>query len=110
MRLETFNVFVVLLVVLVLVTIFGIAYVSITSKTKIRLALIEKGMDPNLARSDFWIQVGVIAAGFCLGLIIGDLLPYKLGTYGPLLGFVFAGAGLVAYNIIKNKKAKRNSS
>ena len=44
-------------------TIFGILYVFFTTRNKERLALIEKGMDPNLASSDFWIQVGIIGGG-----------------------------------------------
>ena len=94
----------VLLFVLVLLTIAGIFYLYITAKNKERLALIEKGMDPNLARSDFWIQVGIIGGGIAAGLIFGDLLPHS--TYGPLFAIFFAGAGLVAYNI--NKRRKRN--
>jgi hypothetical protein len=46
-----------LLIILILLTIFGIFYLYISSKNKERLALIEKGMDPNLANSDFWLQV-----------------------------------------------------
>jgi len=84
--------------------VFGIAYLYITSKTKERLALIEKGMDPNLARSDFWLQVGIIAGGAAFGLIAGDLMP---GKYGPLVAIFFAGAGLVLYNIIKKNKSRR---
>ena len=95
--------FFVLLIVLVLLTIFGIVYIYVTSKTKERMALIEKGMDPNLAKSDFWIQVGVIAAGAALGLIVSDLIP---GGYGPLVAILFAGAGLVIYNILCKKKTK----
>ena len=72
-------------------------------RTKERLALIEKGMDPNLAKSDFWVQVGIIGAGAAAGLIAGDLLP---GKYGPLVAFVFAGGGLVIYNIIRKNKAR----
>ena len=99
------SVFFVLLVVLVLLTIFGIMYIYITSKSKERLALIEKGMDPNLAKSDFWVQIGIIGGGAAFGLIAGDKIP---GGYGPLLAFVFAGAGLVVYNVIMRNKAKRN--
>ena len=95
--------FIVLLIILVLLTIFGIAWLYITSRTKERLALIEKGMDPNLAKSDFWVQVGIIGAGAAAGLIAGDLLP---GKYGPLVAFVFAGGGLVIYNIIRKNKAR----
>ena len=64
--------FFILLIILVLLTVFGIAYLYITSKTKERLALIEKGMDPNLAKSDFWLQIGIIAGGSAFGLIAGD--------------------------------------
>jgi hypothetical protein len=91
----------VLLIVLVLLTFFGMFYLYINSKSKERMALIEKGMDPNLARSDFWIQVGIIAAGAPLGLILGN-------SYGPLLGFMFAGIGLVIYNIYKRGKLKKS--
>jgi hypothetical protein len=97
--------FFVLLIVLILLTIFGIVYIYITSRTKERLALIEKGMDPNLAKSDFWIQVGIIGGGAALGLIAGDVIP---GKYGPLVAILFAGAGLVTYNIIRKNKARRN--
>ncbi len=94
----------VLLVVLVLLTLFGIVYIYITSKSKERLALIEKGMDPNLARSDFWVQTGIIGSGAALGLIVGDKIP---GGYGPLIAIILAGAGLVIYNILKRRE-KRN--
>ena len=92
----------VLLFVLVLLTVAGIFYLFITAKNKERLALIEKGMDPNLARSDFWIQVGIIGGGIAAGLIFGDLLPRS--TYGPLFAILFAGGGLVFYNISKRRK------
>lgn len=95
--------FFILLVILVLLTIFGIAYIYFTARTKERLALIEKGMDPNLAKSDFWLQVGIIAGGSALGLIIGDIIP---GEYGPLVAIIFAGAGLVFYNVIRKNKAR----
>jgi len=93
-----------LLIILILLTIFGIFYLYISSKNKERLALIEKGMDPNLARSDFWIQVGIIAGGSALGLIFSGIIG---STYGPLIAILFAGAGLVIYNIFRKNKAKR---
>ncbi len=98
------SVFFVLLVVLVLLTIFGIAYLYITSKSKERIALIERGMDPNLANSDFLVRVAIIAGGAALGLIAGDLMP---GKYGPLVAILFAGIALVIYNILMKNKARR---
>jgi hypothetical protein len=97
--------FFILLIILALLTVFGIAYLYITSKTKERLALIEKGMDPNLARSDFWLQVGIIAGGAAFGLVAGDLIQ---GKYGPLIAIFCAGAGLVVYHIVKKNKARSN--
>jgi hypothetical protein len=92
------------LIVLVLLTVFGIFYLYITSKNKERLALIEKGMDPNLAKGDFWIQVGIIGGGAALGLITAGVIS---STYGPLIAILFAGAGLVIYNIFRRNNAKR---
>lgn len=88
---------------LVLLTIFGIVYIYVTSKTKERLALIEKRIDPNLANSDFCLQVGIIDGGAALGLIAGDKFP---GGYSPLVAIILAGAGLVIYNISKKKKLR----
>lgn len=92
----------VLMFVLVLLSIVAVFYLYITAKNRERLALIEKGMDPNLSRSDFWPQVGIIGGGIGAGLIAGDLMPRS--TYGPLLAILFAGAGLVIYNIIRRSK------
>lgn len=95
----------ILIFVLVLLSIVAIFYLYITAKNRERLALIEKGMDPNLSRSDFWIQVGIIGGGIGAGLIVGDYLPRS--TYGPLIAILFAGAGLVIYNITRKSKMKR---
>jgi predicted MFS family arabinose efflux permease len=97
------SLFFILLIVLVLLTVFGIVYIYVTSKNKERLALIEKGMDPNLANSDFWLQVGIIAGGAALGLIVAGIIG---STYGPLVAILFSGAGLVIYNLVRKSKAK----
>jgi hypothetical protein len=97
----------ILLIVLVLLSIVAIFYLYISARSRERLALIEKGMNPNLARSDFWPQVGIIGGGAAAGLIVGDLLPHS--TYGPLFAIVFAGAGLVIYNVIRKSKMRRDS-
>ena len=99
------SVLLVLVVVLVLLSIVAIFYLYITAKNRERLALIEKGMNPNLARSDFWPQVGIIGGGIGSGLIVGDLLPNS--TYGPLFAILFAGAGLVIYNVIRRSKISK---
>ena len=92
----------VLVLVLFLLSVVAIFYLYITAKNRERMALIEKGMDPNLSRSDFLTQVGVIGGGVATGLIVGDLLPHS--TYGPLFGIMFAGAGLIGYNVWKRRR------
>ena len=96
----------VLLFVLVLLTIAAIFYLYITAKNKERMALIERGMNPNLARSDFWIQVGIIGGGIAAGLLFDSILPHS--SYGPLFAILFAGAGLIVYNISRKSKIKCN--
>lgn len=96
----------ILLIVLALLTIFGIVYIYVSAKNKERLALIEKGMDPNLASGNFWLQVGIIAGGSAFGLILDDIL--KTG-YGPLMSIFVAGAGLIIYNVLRKAKAKNKN-
>jgi hypothetical protein len=96
----------VLVIVLVLLSIVAIFYLHITAKNRERLALIAKGMDPNLSRSDFWPQVGIIGAGVCAGLMVDDFFN---GGYGPLVGILFAGAGLVIFNIVRKSKMRRDN-
>ena len=91
----------ILLVVLVLLSIVAIFYLYITAKSRERLALIEKGMNPNLSRSDFWPQVGIIAAGSSFGLMVSDFLPFRAGL---LLVFLFPGIGLVIYHMVRRSK------
>ncbi len=97
----------VLVIVLVLMSIVAIFYLYITAKNRERLALIEKGMNPNLSRSDFWPQVGIIGGGIGAGLIVGDWMPHS--TYGPLLALLFSGAGLVIYNVVRKSKMQRDN-
>ena len=67
------------------------------------MALIEKGMDPNLARGDFWLQVGIIGAGIASGLIFSGMIS---SSYGPLFAILFAGGGLVVYNIYRRRSMR----
>lgn len=91
-----------LLAILVVLTVGGIAYLYITAKNRERMALIERGMNPNLAKSDFWVQVGIIAGGIAAGLLFGDLVHTN---FGPLFALLFAGAGLVIYNVVRKRQA-----
>lgn len=96
----------VLVTVLIVLSVVALFYLYISARNRERLALIEKGMDPNLARSDFWLQVGIIAGGIAAGLMVDDLM--HLG-YGPLMGIFVAGAALVAYHMIRRSKLRRRN-
>jgi low temperature requirement protein LtrA len=95
----------ILVLVLILMSIVAIFYLYITAKNRERMALIERGMNPNLARGDFWIQVGIIGGGVAAGLMFSEIIPHS--TYGPLFAILFAGVGLVIYNIWKKRKMQR---
>ncbi|MBS1560366.1 MAG: hypothetical protein JSS89_02045 [Bacteroidetes bacterium] len=94
------------------------------SNRQIRLAMIEKGMDPSLLveRSDenpkkyASMRFGLLATGAGLGLIVGSILvnTTNLGDHAPehiVLSslLLFSGAGLVVYHIIA-RKLERTSS
>ena len=83
-----------------LLSIVAMFYIYTSAKTRERLALIEKGMDPNLSRSNFWPQVGVITASFFAGMFVDDKLN---AHYGPLMGFIFAGVALVIFHIFSRR-------
>ena len=85
---------------LLLVSVVAIFYLHITAKNRERLALIEKGMNPNLANSTFWSQVGIITGGFFGGMMIDEKLDLR---FGPLMGLLFAGAGLVIFHVISRR-------
>lgn len=91
------------LIILVLITIFGIFYLFFTTRNKERMALIEKGMNPNLVNSDFWLIVALIAVGMPLGLLFSD---WTASVGGPLWGFLFAGINIIVYYYIKSRRSK----
>lgn len=88
------------------------------SNRQIRLAMIEKGMDPSLlvervdenSKKYASLRFGLLAAGAGLGLIIGNIVTSSmpLGQENPepiVLSslLLFSGAGLVVYHIIARK-------
>ena len=101
----------VLVIALVLLSIVAIFYLYLTAKNRERLALIEKGMNPNLANSDFWPRVGIIGGGISTGLIVGDIaFKGAGGGYGPLMGIAFAGVGLIVFNLLRKSKMQRDNN
>lgn len=81
----------------------------IESRNKERLALIEKGMDPNLADrapekipSNKYLLFGLIVVMACIGRIIAFLPSFNVSgndkTFILVLPALFVGLGVVAYH------------
>jgi hypothetical protein len=72
---------------------FGVFYLYFSTRNKERLALIEKGADASIFMSSqkrnaapFWkvliINLGLLAMGVGVGILLGSLLSYNFGYSG----------------------------
>lgn len=89
-------------------TVFGIAYVFLTTRNRERLALIEKGVDASLfatkgtkfSIAKFILNIALLFIGIGAGIFIGDYLAGALRMKEevtiPSMLFIFGGLGLVA--------------
>ncbi len=89
---------------------FGIAYYYFTTRSRERLALLEKGLDPAAfapARSylPLLLLLGVLSMGIAAGIAAGAVLTRLVGPQSyvyPATIFFGAGLGLVvAYYLLK---------
>lgn len=89
---------------------FGIAYYYFTTRSRERLALIEKGLDPTaFAQSSSYLPLllllGVLSMGIAAGITAGAVLTRLVGEQGyvyPATIFFSAGLSLViAYYLLK---------
>ncbi len=105
----------VLVPLIVFASIFGVLYVAISAQHKQRMAMIEKGVSPNdlIAKKDpnRSLKFGLLGLGVGLGLLLG----YMLGTYvmvengdNPLpyliMVSICGGAALLTHYWIVRKK------
>lgn len=101
--------------------IFGCVYISVTSRHRQRMAMIDKGMDPgNLKDRDNGfrnLRNGLFLFGIGLGLFLGHLVarvmppqpdPYDPTPENPLPYFMMVllcgGAALIAHHFIVRRK------
>lgn len=98
----------VLIMLLIVGTIFGIAYLFFSTRNKERLALIEKGADASIfvkgktRAAPIWkiltLNLSLILIGIGLGIFIASILFYGLGVEQdvayPGTIFLMAGIGL----------------
>ena len=101
-------------------TIFGIYYVSVTTRNKERMALIDKGADASLFNTGkegqqylfnwnkMTLNLGMLFMGVGFGIIAGAILEsMELMPHGPdyvSMIFLFGGLSLVLFYFINRKK------
>jgi hypothetical protein len=101
-------------------TVFGIYYVSVTTRNRERMALIEKGADASLFNTGkegqvslfSWnkltLKLGMLFMGIGFGVIAGAILDSSdIMRDGPgyvSMIFLFGGLSLVLFYIIDRKK------
>jgi hypothetical protein len=101
-------------------TVFGIYYVSVTTRNRERMALIDKGADASLFNTGkegqvslfnwnkFTLKLGMLFMGVGLGIIAGSILDtMDVMPDGPdyvSMIFLFGGLSLVLFYIIDRKK------
>ncbi|MDD4108282.1 MAG: hypothetical protein PHH93_06155 [Prolixibacteraceae bacterium] len=98
-------------------TIFAIVYVYWTTRTKERLALIEKGADASLFKNKASKYSSIKWGIFLIGVAIGVISGYALSTvikeeevaYFSMI-FLFGGTGLIAAHIISARLSKNQQA
>lgn len=100
------------------VIIFGIVFTFLKTRTKERLALIDKGMDASLFYGDkkdkltYWtLRFGALMLGFGVGLFVGFLISdmYNDSTYIAPPIFIFSGLFWVAEFAVERKIIRKDN-
>jgi hypothetical protein len=106
--------------------IFGIVYVTVTSKHRQRMAMIEKGMEPGLLKEREvpfrTLRNGLVLVGAGFGLFFGYLLDSRMPGYGvngdmgdtPLPYFMMVmlccGIALIAHHFIAKPQQDKTAN
>ena len=93
--------------------IFAIMYVYWTTRTKERLALIEKGADANIFKTEpskhALLKWGIFLIGLSVGVITGFALANVVNEVVAFFTmiFFFGGVALIVAHFLTNKLAKK---
>ncbi|MEE4285552.1 MAG: DUF6249 domain-containing protein [Mariniphaga sp.] len=93
--------------------IFAILYVYWTTRTKERLALIEKGADANIFKTEpskhALLKWGIFLIGLSVGVITGFALANVVNEVVAFFTmiFFFGGVALIVAHFLTNKLAKK---
>jgi hypothetical protein len=97
--------------------VFGSFYIFFTTRNKERLALIEKGANPELFKSKAEpnsghaiFKLGLFSIGIALGIVAGYFLSAagmnEVAAYFSMI-FLFGGIGLVVSYLLQKKLEKK---
>lgn len=93
------------------ITSFGIVYVIFSTRNRERLAMIEKGLSPEIfaeKRKRFGIRIGLLSMGIAIGILMGQLIAHTTkmdiepATFSMI--FLFGGLGLVVDHLMAKKE------
>lgn len=96
--------------------VFAMFYVYFTTRNKERMAMIEKGTDPSVFKTNvkvsnfLTLKFGLFFIGVAIGVLLGNIL-YDMtnlegGTAYVSMIFLFGGLGLVAGYWAQDKKER----
>lgn len=90
--------------------IFAILYVYWTTRTKERLALIEKGLDANIFKKDkcskyVLLKWGIFTLSLGVGVLAANLISSVINEVAAYFTMILlcGGIGLIIANVIANK-------
>jgi len=93
--------------------IFAILYVYWTTRTKERLALIEKGADARIFKTEpskyALLKWGIFLIGLAIGVITGFALSNVVNEVVAFFSMIFfsGGVGLIVAHFVTSKLAKK---
>jgi hypothetical protein len=99
--------------------VFGIVYIVVSARHKEKMAMIEKGADPNLFKSQQLkfsryntFKYGLLLVGIAIGIIVGgiidasDIVKEEAAFFSAIL--FFGGLALIVAFLLRNKLDKEN--
>lgn len=99
-------------------TVFGIPFIYFKTRSKERLALIDKGIDASLFYGEkkdnltYWtLRIGALMLGFGVGLFVGFLISdkYNDGSYIAPSIFIFSGLFWIAEFAVERKIIRKDN-
>lgn len=95
-------------------TVFGVLYTFLVTRNKERLAMIEKGAEPQIftqRRTRVGIKLGLLSMGIAIGVLMGQMIVHltSMDEEPAIFSMVFlwAGAGLVLEHYLAKKEENK---